>query len=160
MGVDGIRVILERLLESAQIDPSEVWVWNQADEPATIAEIKSRYLDGELGDDRPFGDMWKHPVKEQRSREYHINRIIYFMRNPEEIARVEVDNECSYGKYNSFILPQCAIVDGWHRIAAAIALNLTYLDIEYGGREDIQMWLTGEIDNAPSEVISLGCGCP
>lgn len=56
----------------------------------------------------PYGDTWEHPVLEQKSKEWHIGRIIYFINHPKEIRDIEIDNECN----NGFILPQPIIVDG------------------------------------------------
>lgn len=49
----------------------------------------------------PYGDTWKHPVLEQRSREWHIGRIIYFINHPMEIRDIEIDNEYAEGIYRA-----------------------------------------------------------
>lgn len=95
----------------------------------------------------PYGDTWKHPVSKQRSRKWHIGRIIYFINHPEEIRDIEIDNACNFVS----ILPQPIIVDGWHRYAAARWLyekqQLSGICCLYGGRIDILEYLQGKTDN-------------
>ena len=99
------------------------------------------------------GDTWKHPVLEQKSREWHIGRIIYFINHPMEIRDIEIDNECS----GNIILPQPIIVDGWHRYAAARWLydqgKLTEIHCRYGGRVDVLEYLQGKTDSFDSELV-------
>lgn len=101
----------------------------------------------------PYGDTWNHPVLEQKSRDWHIGRIIYFAKHPNEIRNIEIDNECS----NGFILPQPFIVDGWHRYAAARWLyeqgKLTEIHCRYGGRVDVLEYLRGKTDSFDSEPV-------
>lgn len=99
----------------------------------------------------PYGDTWRHPVLEQRTRDWHIGRIIYFIKHPDEIRDIEIDNECSGG----YILPQSVIVDGWHRYAAARWLfdqgKLCEIHCIYGGRMDVLQYLQGTINEYPNE---------
>ena len=54
----------------------------------------------------PDNQTWKHPVSKQRSRKWHIGRIIYFINHPEEIRDIGIDNVCDlFGN----ILPQPVI---------------------------------------------------
>lgn len=142
-------VSLQRLLDTLSID-IDIWEWSKSDE-FTLDEVIAAKYDGVVGDASPFGDTWKHPVKEAKTKDYHIARIIYFMDHPDEIKDVEVDNPCIDGG----ILPGCAIVDGHHRLAAAIILNLDYIDVNYGGREDVLKYISGEIDICPDEIIGV-----
>lgn len=82
----------------------------------------------------------------KRTRDWHIGRIIYFIKHPEEIRDIEIDNECN----NEYILPQLVIVDGWHRYAAARWLfdqgKLFKIHCRYGGRLDVLDYLKGNSD--------------
>lgn len=73
------------------------------------------------------------------------------MKNPCEISGIEVDNPCA----GNAILPGCVIVDGWHRIAAGILLGLRTVDIEYGGRSDVEDYISGKSDERPEEILVL-----
>lgn len=102
----------------------------------------------------PYGDTWKHPILEQKSRDWHIGRIIYFINHPNEIRNIEIDNECSN---DGFILPQPFIVDVWHRYVAARWLydqgKLTKIHCMYGGRVDILEYLQGIKDSFDSQLV-------
>lgn len=101
----------------------------------------------------PYGDTWKYPVTEHKSREWHIGRIIYFINHPDEIKDVEIDNECN----GSYILPRPIIVDGWHRYAAARWLysqgKLFKIHCKYGGRIDILEYLQGKTNSFNYESV-------
>lgn len=147
-----IEVNFNRLLEMASIDENH-FQWNEDDLPISIDEIIKCKNIGMVGDCKPFGDTYQHPAKEKKNRQYHIERIIYFMENPSEISGINVDNKCGYWGSTAAILPACEIVDGWHRIAAAMALGLQYVKIEYGGRSDIEDYLTGKTNCRPEEDL-------
>lgn len=101
----------------------------------------------------PYGDTWKYPVLKQRTRDWHIGRILYFIKHPNEIRDIEIDNECN----GVYILPQPIIVDGWHRYAAARWLfdqgKLSKIHCRYGGRMDVLDYLQGKTDELPGEII-------
>lgn len=101
----------------------------------------------------PYGDTWKYPVLEHRTRDWHIGRILYFIKRPNEIRDLEIDNKCSGG----YILPQPVIVDGWHRYAAARWLfdqgKLSEIHCKYGGRIDVLKYLQGRTNDIPEEII-------
>ena len=90
---------------------------------------------------------------EQKSREWHIGRILYFINHPNEIRDIQIDNQCSYG----YILPQPIIIDGWHRYAAARWLydqdRLSEIHCRYGGRMDVLEYLQGKIRELECEPI-------
>ncbi len=112
---------------------------------------KMRWFRAEIPD--PYGDVWNHPVLEMRSRDWHIGRILYFIKHPNEIRDIEIDNECN----NGYILPQPVIVDGWHRYAAARWLfdqeKLFKIHCRYGGRMDVLDYLQGNNESLLHEVI-------
>lgn len=145
-----IEVIVDRLIEMAGIDTKEIWSWPDAS-PLSLEEVLLEKSNGKPGSSEPYGDTWKHPVKVQRDKSYHISRIIYFIDHPQEIAGIEVDNPC----VDNGILPGCEIIDGWHRIAAAIILKLQKIWIDYGGRADIEDYICGRTEIRPKEPLLL-----
>ena len=145
-----MEVLFNRLLDMACIDTKEVWHW-PGSTPFSLNEVLQEKAKGLDGAKEPYGDTWKYPVKKSRDKTYHIARIIYFMNNPCEINGIEVDNPCECNA----ILPECIIVDGWHRIAAGILLGLRTVDIEYGGRSDIENYISGENNKRPEEILVL-----
>lgn len=128
------------------------WDWDEKDE-IDLQDISIAIHEGipEIHD--PYGDTWNHPVLERYSRDWHIGRIIYFIKHPEEIRDIEIDNECN----NGYILPQPVIVDGWHRYVAARWLfdqeKLFTIHSRYGGRLDILEYLQGKSNKYPSEIL-------
>lgn len=146
---NGDIIRIDRLIEFL---PTEHWSWDETgkidldDISIAIHEAVSEISD-------PYGDTWKHPVLEQKSREWHIGRIIYFINHPIGIRDIEIDNECS----GNFIFPQPIIVDGWHRYAAARWLydqgELDKIHCLYGGRKDLLLYLKGETDEFLEEAI-------
>ena len=146
---NGDIIRIDRLIEFL---PTEHWSWDETGEinlddiSIAIHEAISEVLE-------PYGDTWKHPVLKQKSREWHIGRIIYFINHVNEIRDIEIDNECSGG----FILPQPIIIDGWHRYAAARWLydqcKLTEIHCRYGGRMDVLEYLHGKTDSFDIEPV-------
>lgn len=145
-----LNVSFDRLLDMAAIDVYQSWHWPGSD-IITLEDIINAQSEGVCGIAEPYGDTWKHPVRSNRSKDYHIARIIYFLEHPERISGIEVDNPCIDGS----ILPGCQIVDGHHRIAAGILLKLKTIDIDYCGREDVEDYISGRSDIRPDEIIGL-----
>lgn len=143
-----IEVLLDRLIDMSCIDLKEIWLWPGAD-PIALEDVTSAKCRGTQGIAEPYGDTWKHPVKNERDRDYHISRIIYFLDHPNEIDGIEVDNPC----IDDGILPGCEIIDGWHRIAAAIILNLQKVNVNYGGRSDVEDYISGKTNIRPEEIL-------
>lgn len=148
-----IKARFDRLLEMAHIDENYSFQWNNDDKPISTDEIIKCMNAGINENAEPHGDTFKHPVERKRDRQYHIGRILYFINHPQEIAGIEVDNKCGYWGSSASILPECEIVDGWHRIAAAIIVGLRYIDIEYGGRRDIEDYLTEKSNHKPEDDL-------
>lgn len=146
-----IKVKLDRLVDMANID-DKCFQWNEDDVPISIDEIIKHMKEGISGNPEPYGDTWKYIIT-TRDRMYHIARIIYFIEHPGEISGIEVDNKCNYWSSGSAILPACIIIDGWHRLAAAMALGLEYIEIYYGGRCDIEDYLACKTDYRPNEIF-------
>ena len=143
-----VEVLFDRLIDMAGIDVKEIWVWPGAT-PITLEDVLNKKRGGMQGNIEPYGDTWKHPVKKERDRDYHISRIIYFVDHPNEIDGIEVDNPC----IDNGILPGCEIIDGWHRIAAALILKLRKVNINYGGRSDVENYISGIINERPEEIL-------
>lgn len=138
---DGDIIRIDRLNDFL---PDESWEWDLQGE-INLDDISSAIHEALPENSDPYGDTWKHPVLERRSRDWHIGRIIYFINHPDEIRDIDIDNECD-GKY---ILPKPVIVDGWHRYAAARWLydqgKLTKIHCRYGGRVDVLEYLQGKL---------------
>lgn len=145
-----LNVLFDRLIDMAAIDVREAWRWPGSD-IITLEDVINEQHHGVCGTPEPYGDIWKHPVKTERTKDYHIARIIYFLEHPEEISGIEVDNPC----IDNGILPGCEIVDGYHRIAAGIILGLERVNIEYGGRGDVEDYITGKSDIRPEEILGV-----
>ena len=88
---------------------------------------------------------------EEKSTEYHIGRIIYFINHPEEIKDIIIDNLCM----DYYIFPSPIIVDGNHRFVASLYLNekgkMNKIHCRYGGRVDLLDYLTGDSNECPEE---------
>lgn len=138
---DGDIIRIDRLIDFL---PDESWEWDLQGE-INLDDISSAIHEALPENSDPYGDTWKHPVLERRSRDWHIGRIIYFINHPDEIRDIDIDNECD-GKY---ILPKPVIVDGWHRYAAARLLydqeKLIKIHCRYGGRVDVLEYLQGKL---------------
>lgn len=146
---NGDIILIEKLIEFL---PEYHWEWDDEGkidlEDISVAMHESI---PEITD--PYGDTWEHPVLEKRSRDWHIGRIIYFIKHPNEIRDIEIDNECN----NGYILPQPVIVDGWHRYAAARWLydqgKLFTIHCRYGGRLDVLEYLKGNLNKYPEDIL-------
>lgn len=145
----GDIIRIDRLIEFI---PSEQWEWDKQGyidlEDISIAIHEALPIISE-----PYGDTWKYPVLEHKSRNWHIGRIMYFIEHPEEIRDIEIDNECNCG----CIFPQPVIIDGWHRYAAARWLydqgKLTQIHCRYGGRLDVLEYLQGMRDELLEDIV-------
>ena len=146
---NGDIIRIDRLIE---LLPIEYWSWDETGK-INLDDISVAIHDAIPEVFEPYGDTWKYPVLEQKSRDWHIGRIIYFIKHPNEIRDIIIDNKCSGG----FILPQPVIVDGWHRYAAARWLydqcKLSEIHCRYGGRVDVLEYLQGKIDDLLWEAV-------
>lgn len=146
---NGDIIRIDRLIEFL---PTEHWSWDETGE-INLDDISIAIHEAISEVPEPYVDTWKHPVLEQKSREWHIGRIIYFINHVNEIRDIEIDNECSGG----VILPQPIIIDGWHRYAAARWLydqgKLTEIHCRYGGLVDVLEYLQGKTDSFGIEPV-------
>lgn len=141
--VDVIR--MDRILE---LIPTECWEWDGAGK-ITLNDISIALNNGVADTSQPYGDTYKYPVSKKRNRDYHISRILFFVKHKDQIKELDIDNMCD----GCYIAPIPVIVDGWHRYAAATWLykkgELDKISCKYGGREDVLQYLCGEIDELP-----------
>lgn len=146
---NGDIILIDKLIEFL---PTEHWEWDETGK-IDLDDISIAIHEGVLEIPDPYGDTWNHPVLEHITRDWHIGRILYFIKHPNEICNIEIDNECD----NGYILPQPVIVDGWHRYAAARWLfdqgKLDKIHCRYGGRSDVLEYLKGNTDKYPSEIL-------
>ena len=139
---NGDMIRIDKLIEFL---PTEHWEWDETGK-IDLDDISIAIHEGipEISD--AYGDTWKHPVIEHRTRDWHIGRILYFIKHPDEIRDIEIDNECSGG----YVLPQIVIIDGWHRYAASRWLfsqgKLSEIYCTYCGRMDVLEYLQGKTD--------------
>jgi hypothetical protein len=141
------KIVFCRLIESANINFDNGFCWDK--HQIRLSDIKNAIDQNIVGTSDPYGDEWKHPVKAQKSKKYHLKRVLYFVQNPTEIKDIEVDNVCS----DMVIYPNALVTDGWHRILAAYYLNLEYITIKYGGRMDVLNYLKGKRKTPPKQMI-------
>lgn len=116
------RVIIERLYQ--HVDPFYLLGW---DRPPSVDDVKA-YTQADFVPlhDRPY----------PKPSEYDYGRIAYFLErfsNRDEVVPIEIDNFCNSG--NIYDVP--IILDGCHRLAAAILSNQKHITATYGGRVDL-----------------------
>jgi len=146
-----MNISLHRLIQNSKIDITKDFAWNN--QPITLQDIQTAFQNGIKGTAEPFGDLCWHQPKMQ-SNEYHISRTIYFINHPEEIKNIEIEEQYWQDKYSHWTYPNSSIVDGMHRLLAAIYLNLKEIDIIHMGiREDILNYLSGATDIEPTEIL-------
>lgn len=79
-----------------------------------------------------------------RDEKYHIGRVLWFaellLTDEELVSPVEIDNVCD----RSHIYPIPVILDGYHRIAAAVFAQRPTIRAHYGGRVDVLRYLEGK----------------
>jgi len=143
----GDMILIDRLSE---FYPVNSWSWNDG-EVIELDDIACAIHEGQPEESEPFGDNWKHPCMESKSTEWHIGRILYFIKNPDEIKDIEVDNLYS----GDYIFPVPSIIDGNHRFMAAMWLQdqgkMSKVHCRYGGRMDLLDYMVGKTDVCPDE---------
>jgi len=128
------KAIINRLLQFDQIKANVIGidVINKYKEQG-VKEI-NHYL-------QDMNDITYHEF----TKEENVGRILYFINHPNKITPILIDNFCNSGMPSS----EAIIVDGTHRLSAAIYLGLNKIDIEYSGLECTLDYLTGKIDKNP-----------
>ena len=108
---------MERIVKISQlvrVFPTEHWSWDETGE-ICLDDISIAIHEAVPEISEPYGDMWRYPALEQKSREWHIGRIIYFINRPSEIKGIVIE----VNRIKSSNSLQYSILDGWHRYAAA-----------------------------------------
>jgi len=97
--------------------------------------------------------QWAEEMSDTRESEaYHLGRIRYFLDMLESgilLPAIEIDNECS----GCDIHPIPILLDGHHRLVAAELYGSKRIGVEYGGRMDLLMWLSGESEVNPADEL-------
>lgn len=126
------------------------WSWNDG-ESVWLDDISRALHENQSEEATPFGDAAKYSCMECKPTAWHIRRVLYFIKHPDEIRDIEIDNLCN----GCYICPIPEIVDGNHRLLAAIWLNsrgeMDVVHCRYGGRDDLFEYLTGVSDTLPLE---------
>lgn len=107
-------------------------------------------LDSEKDDPLSCDPIAEFRTFNRRTRRYHLGRIHYFINRlllGEELDPVEIDNACA-GRY---ILPIPILLDGHHRLCAAVIVGERTIQTNYGGRVDVKNWLSGRRAQRPKE---------
>lgn len=128
-------IILDRLIKSARINSSKLFVWG---EPVTTQDVKDFLSTGKHGTEIPYGNN-HNMIPDVKDKDYHISRVAYFVQHPEEITDIDVDNQC----IGMHITSRAIVTDGWHRLMAAYILGLETIEVNYGGRVDVLEYLQG-----------------
>lgn len=127
------RILVERLLRNC--DP--------------FAVLGLTTLSGaQIADPMDYEPITEHQPYHRRSAQYHLGRIRYFVELlllGEEVDPVEVDNRC----WGLTILPEPVILDGHHRLCAALTVGQETVLANYGGRVDVLRWLAGKRRTRP-----------
>lgn len=104
---DGDMILIDRLSKFV-FDVGFSWGTREL---VTLEDISLAITLGIDEEKMPFGDARKSSLIENKSKEWHIKRILYFINHPNEIKNIDIDNLCDEYK----ILPIPLIIDGNHR---------------------------------------------
>lgn len=140
------EILIDRLAEFFPIDS---WAWNEG-ETVGLDDIAAALHNKQSEEPEPYGDHW-NLSKESRTKRWHIGRVLYFIKHPDEIRDIEIDNVCD----GMDICPIPIIVDGNHRFIAAMYLSsqgkMDRVYCRYGGRMDLLDYLIGKTDVCPCD---------
>ena len=125
--------------------PSDDWGWNDK-ENINMSDIdkavdnyveETEYYDGSI----------------QRTKEWHIGRILYFINHPKEIEDIKIENICG----GDFAPTVPIIMDGYHRFIAAVYRYFCgeedKIQCNYHGRKDIFDYLVGNTKYKPDVLM-------
>lgn len=79
-----------------------------------------------------------------RTAAWNAGRVRWFMDDPTRIDSIEVDNNWHYTRPDKVV-----ILDGHHRLCAAILLGLPTIQVSYGGDLAMLRYLTGQRKSCP-----------
>ncbi|MBD8839458.1 hypothetical protein IFU39_16720 [Paenibacillus sp. CFBP 13594] len=147
MDEDLVVIYLDRLRESTGLNPDRGFEWNES-EFVNLRDITDGLRNGLIPEEEPYGDEYRYEVKSYKDKEWHVRRVIYYVKNPHEITGIQIDNQTM----RNYILPSAKVIDGNHRLLAALWLGLETVKVFYGGRQDVLDYLCGTVDDAPEDV--------
>ena len=118
--------------------------WNN-EKVITLEDIDNAVSNFKSEEVEQYGDLIQHVCsKENRSKQWHIGRILYFINHPEEIRYIEVEDAVNE-KYD-FPIP--VIIDGNHRFMAAIWLRskgkIKNIHCLHRGSKSMKEYLSGK----------------
>ena len=139
-----------RRLKKVLISDLDGFVWNDGDEPITIEEVRGYKGRSEP---RPFGGTDFFAIK-PRKRDFHLRRVVYFYRNPNEIRGIKLGDHDWHDRYRYYSFPGVTIEDGYHRMLAALSLGLEEVSVDYVGvRTDNLNYLKGIRRKIPTKEM-------
>lgn len=84
-----------RIDKLTELLPTEHWEWDDTG-VITLDDISIALHNGLTEIPDPYGDVWNHPVLEMRSRDWHIGRILYFIKRNYLKSIVDMEGEWMY----------------------------------------------------------------
>lgn len=140
------KMLIDRLYDFFADDG---FSWNE-NETISLKDIDDAIKSEQNEEKIPYGDAWQCLCNRQ-TKSWHIGRVVYFINHPNEIQNINIDNLI----IDDYIFPVPIIIDGNHRLMAAVWLNhrnkMKTINCIYGGRLDLLDYLTGKVDECPSE---------
>ncbi|WP_145413342.1 hypothetical protein [Paenibacillus xylanexedens] len=87
MDEDLVVIYLDRLRESAGLNPDRGFEWNES-EYVNLQDINNGLRSGLTPEEEPYGDEYRYEVKSYKNKEWHVRRVIYYIKNPHEITGI------------------------------------------------------------------------
>ena len=132
------KFLINRLLNYF---PSDDWGWNHK-ENINMSDI-DKAIDNYVEETEHYNGSI------QRTKEWHIGRILYFINHPKEIKDIKIENICG----GDFVPTVPIIMDGYHRFIAAVYRCFCgeedEIQCDYHGRKDIFDYLVGNTKHKP-----------
>lgn len=101
-----------------------------------------------IADPMDYDPATRYQPYSRRTRRYHFGRVRYFtelLLLGEKLDPIVVDNAC----WNLRVLPIPVVLDGYHRLCAAILVGKQTIRASYSGRIDVLRWLEGKRKKCP-----------
>lgn len=135
-------------IDRLYMDLPEDFGWNP-NEIVKIEDINKAIENKQLEEKEPFNPRLSMSYK------WHIGRIIYFIKHPEEIEYLNIGNIHD----DSSVFPTPLIIEGYHRFFASVWLHmnnkLSEIYCSYKGRDDIFYYLNGRDNKKPTKTIKF-----
>lgn len=121
----------------------------------TLDDIHKAIVNNTPETNIPFGDTDKYIPPRPRDINYHLQRVVYFIKHPEEIRDIYIKSSWWIKDNTLFAYPHVEIEDGYHRIAAAFYLNLDKVSMKNFDyiRADTENYITGKSNDKPLDKI-------